>query len=413
MRGQVGSCNRTRLRTVLGAVVVLGAYVALLPAELHRPEVVFGFAENVQIAEAQAWWNGRLDLPERRWDTAWRDGKAYSYFPPMFSIVSAAVVPWFDGVPRSFIVGLTLLVPLSAYGLMVRVVGSIRWAVVLAVGLVCGTSYLPVATGAIIGAKPYSVNHTLAVIGLLVLLLDLCGPRRIWPACLGLMVAPLSRQLTIVFALPILIAAWLTPHAGQRVRRLSMVGVACLAIALLYGGLNIAKFGHPLRTGYMLNHEGRDDVFAREARAHGLLSLHWVPRNVYHMNVGLPEVHRIEMGGHAEWYLRPNSMGTGIWWTSPILLWVFVSWRSVRSDPVRAGLLISSVLLFACLMLWHATGAMQRGFNRYSLDFLPVLFVLLAPESVAGRRRWVTLALVVWGVVYFRWIPFAPPVRIW
>ncbi len=402
-----------RARVLLGAVLVLIVFGAVVPARWYRPGVSFGIAENVQIAEAQAWWQGRLDLPERKWDTALKDGRVYSYFPPMFTMLSACVVPFCGGVPHWFVAGFVLLVPLAAYRLFLMLTSSVVWAVILSLGLTCGTSMLPVASSAVSGAKPYSINHSLAVLGLLFVLIDLLGSRRMRLACLGLFVAALSRQLTIVFAIPIVIAAWYGRDVSHRARRLVLVGLTCLVVVGLYGGLNQAKFGHPLRTGYMLNHAGRDDVFAREARAHGLLSLHWVPRNLYYMNIGLPRLHRIEVAGAPEWYLRPNTMGTGIWWTTPILCWVFFCVRDVRSDRVKRALLGASGLLFGLLMLWHATGAVQRGFNRYSLDFLPVLIALIVPTCLSGRRRWLTLAMLAWGVAYFRTVPFVPPLRIW
>ena len=60
-------------------------------------------------------------------------------------------------------------------------------------------------------------------------------------------------------------------------------------------------------------------------------------------------------------------------------------------------------LVYGMLLFWHATGAVQRGFNRYSLDYLPVLLALVAPTCCVGWRRWVSLAMVGWSVLYFRW----------
>ena len=66
----------------LGGVVVFVVFGTLVQARLWKPDTVFTIRTNVQIAEAKAWWNGRLDVPERRHDTALKDGRAYSYFPP-------------------------------------------------------------------------------------------------------------------------------------------------------------------------------------------------------------------------------------------------------------------------------------------------------------------------------------------
>jgi len=80
-----GNPSRVRRCVYLLVVVVLLGLLAETP--LWRPDTLFGLRDNVQIAEAQAWWSGQLDLPERRWDTALSVGKVYSYFPDRKSVV--------------------------------------------------------------------------------------------------------------------------------------------------------------------------------------------------------------------------------------------------------------------------------------------------------------------------------------
>ena len=65
------------------------------------------------------------------------------------------------------------------------------------------------------------------------------------------------------------------------------------------------------------------------------------------------------------------------------------------------------------LMFWHATGAYQRGYNRYSLDYLPALLALIAPYAIVGWRRWVTLAMIAWSLIYFQVLLPMTHVRIW
>lgn len=412
--GSVRSTQR-RIYVWIGGIAVFVVFAALVPARLWKPDTVFTIRENVQIAEAEAWWNGRLDLPQRKHDTAVKHGRIYSYFPPMFTIVAAAIVPFFDGGVPHFLVAVLLVAPavVLVYILFLRRTGSALWGAVLAIGFLCGTSALPVLSKTIFSARPYDVNHALTVIGLCLILIDYFGRRRLWPAAIGLVLASLSRQLTGVYAVALLLMCFDGIEGSRRWRRLAFVGVTFAALACFYGGLNTAKFGHPLTTGYMLNHEGRTDVFAREAREHGLLSPHWVPRNLYYANIGFPTLHQIEITGRQEWYLRPNTMGTGIWWTSPLLLWVFVDLRRFLRDRSAVVLLAASIVLFGMLMFWHATGAVQRGFNRYSLDYIPAILALIAPYCIVGRRRWVTLGMIVCGVVYFVIVLPLPHVRLW
>lgn len=411
--GEAGTVSGRRGIPWWSLLVLLLIWGWLTPAKLWRPGTVLGIDENVQIAEALAWWDGRLDLPERRWDTALYEGKVYSYFPPVFTIIAAAVVPFFGGIPHLVLALLACITVALAFLLFFRLTESAWWSLALGLGFVCGTSVFPVLDQCLRGGAPYSVNHVISVIGTLIFLDDYCGRRRVWPGCVGLVVTALSRQLTIGYALPLAMMALEHSPGASRQRRIALVATTCVLIGVVYGGLNTLKFGHPLSTGYMANHEGRDDVFAREARANGLVSPRWVPRNLYYTNVGLPTFHRVDTAGEEEAFLRPNTMGAGIWWTSPLLLYLLIDARRTIRDRRGVALLAGGVAVFVMLMFWHATGAVQRGYNRYSLDYIPVMFALIAPRCVEGRRRWMTAACIAWGVLYFCVVLPMPRVRMW
>jgi len=394
-------------------IVVLLVLGVTFPASPWRPDTVFDGQTNVQIGEAQAWWQGRLDLPRRSWDTALHQGKVYSYFPPAFTLIAAGLVPFADGVPQPAVACLAMLLALLLYRLFLSLTESPVWAALLAVGFVLGTSAWPVLTAAVRDATPYHVNHMLALIGVALMLCGFFGRPRIGVMALGLALAVWSRQMTAAYSLPLLWLAWNRQDRVLRLRGLATAVAGILVIGAVSLALNVAKFGHPLRTGYMLNHEQREDVFAREARAFGLLSLHWVPRNLYYANLGPPQWHRVQSEGRTQHYLRPNEMGTGIWWTTPLLLWLLVDIRSIWGDPRRRIWLISAGAVFAMLSLWHATGAVQRGYNRYSLDYMLVLWALLVPGCISPKRRWIAALMVVWSVLYFRVLLTWPHVRVW
>ena len=49
-------------------------------------------------------------------------------------------------------------------------------------------------------------------------------------------------------------------------------------------------------------------------------------------------------------------------------------WKAVRGSALLC--LSAAGLVFAGLMLYHVTGARQPGYNRFSLDFMPVLLAM-------------------------------------
>lgn len=379
------------------------AFFLSIDAKLWRPGVYCDGASNVQVTEAQQWWKGRLDLPERVHDTALHDGTVYSHFPVLFTLIALPLVKIWPGVPHWFLVLLIALPqPGLAFALFQRITKSIPWGVLLAVGLIAGTSAWPVLHRALRGCEPYFVNHTLATIGLLIFLIEFFGGRRVGPAGVGLVISALTRPMTAMFILPLSWMAWNGAGKSDRSRRMAKFA---LIAAVVWGGpmvVSFLKYGNPFESGYMLIYEGRDDYFATDAREHGLFSAHFLGRNLYWHNIGLPERHWIEVEGRPEWHMTSNMVCTGLWWTTPVLLWLFVALPPILRDPARRWLIAAVIVVYGGLMLFHAAGNVQRGYNRFSLDYLPVLLAVVAPFAVVGWRRWVTLVMVVWSIVYFR-----------
>jgi len=441
--GALTNTRASRRAKYAGAFVVLLAFLWLCDAKLWRPDTVLTIAENAQIAEAQAWWQGRLDLPERRWDTALYNGKAFSHFPPLFSLIAAAVTPFSRGFPHALLVLLVVLpVPLLAYLFFLERTRSPWWGAIAAIGLVCGTSLLPVLEKALRGGQPFFVNHALSTSGLLIMLKATSGRPRPRLACLGLLISTLSRQLTAAYLLPL---AWVLlvrprndategdPQATAPASRhseavgnpapppqrrspaegpllLVLTTAIVIAVPMVFNSL---KFSGPFDSGYMYLYAGRDDdPYARDAKQHGLFSPHFLPRNLYFANLGFPRLHRVDISGEPRLYLRPNESGTGIWWTTPLLLWLFVDLARILRNSERRLWLLAAIAVFAALMMFHTTGAQQRGFNHFSLDYVTVLMALVVPGCFAGRRKWISLAMIAWSVVYFGWLA-KDTVRLW
>lgn len=385
----------------IGLACTYLVFFLLMDAKLWRPGVYCDAAVNTQVIEAQQWWQGKLDLPERLHDTALCNGKVYSHFPLLFTFLAFPFVKFASGIPHPVLVLLIALpLPALAYVLLERVTKSVAWGVVLAVGFIVGTSEWPVLHRALRGCEPYFVNHGLATIGLFIFLGEFFGRKRVGVAGTGLIISAWTRPMTAMFVLSL---AWMTMavEPAMRKRRLGTLGVVC---ALIWGGpmvVSFLKYGNPFESGYMLIYEGRDDYFATDAREHGLFSTAFLKRNLYWHNIGLPERHWIEVEGKREFHVTSNMVCTGLWWTTPVMLWLFAALPPILRDPARRWLLATVVLVFGGLMLFHAAGNVQRGYNRFSLDYLPALMAVVAPHAVAGWRRWVTLALVAWSVVYF------------
>jgi hypothetical protein len=181
-----------------------------------------------------------------------------------------------------------------------------------------------------------------------------------------------------------------------------LAAVFVMVMAALPATLNTLKFGKPWDSGYRHIYERRwekpDDWAAQRAKE-GLFSYKFIPTNLYYMNLGFPlpdePVYLLRFG--------PNSYGTGIWWTTPLLLFLPVALRRIWSDGGDRWLLISAGLVYGALMAYHVTGWAQLGYNRFSMDFMVVLLALVAPTCDQRKYDGWVLGFTLWSIWYFRW----------
>jgi hypothetical protein len=211
-------------------------------------------ADNQAAAESLAWLDGRLDAPVRGLDMAQYEGRYYNIFPPLWTIICYAVYGLNDLLfgellifwTNLYVLILAVPIPLLAY-LAFRGSGTgPPWAAVLAFYAIAGTGLWPEAVRCQDGWI-YSLQHVLSQAGLALLLWDLLGPKRYWVAGLGALVAAWSRQTCIIYALPLLWAAWRSPQPCRALTRAAIPLLVTIAVPM---ALNYAKFGSPLETGY-------------------------------------------------------------------------------------------------------------------------------------------------------------------
>lgn len=397
--GQIHIAPQLRNRAI-GLGVVYIVFLWVFPIPLWQTGRVLLPGQHPQIMEAQAWIEGSLTLPVRMWDSAVHEGNIYSHFPPFMTFLSLAILPLSPvGIPFTLLSLLFVLpVPGLAYVLFLRRCGSVPAAVVLACTFVLGTSEFSLLCRVLQSGKVWQLNNAIAQLGLLLFLLDYFGKKRLWLGGIGLLICGWTRYTTIMYLVPFL---WLALRRDHKSRGSTVwaVGIGLLLIGVP-PVLNTLKFGNPLKTGYMEIYVDRDTEIATRAREHGLFSPAFVPDNLYWMNLGFPsfEEHR----GRLRW--KPNTWSTGIWWTTPLLLYLFVDIRRIWGSRENRWLLASVGVIVFALMMFHNPGWTQRGYNRFSMDFVLPLMVLIAPFAMEGKRRYVTPVLAVWSVVYFSWV---------
>lgn len=351
-------------------------------------------------ALADALLHGRLwveSCPEI--DCALFEGRTYIIFPPLPALVAMPFVAvlGFPGFKGFVLLGAAL----SALSLFIwhRIFGALavdrRDVPWLLLALAFASPLFQVTL------RADGVWFFAQVVGFLMMTLSLWAVicrRSLALAGLFVALAFLCRQMAI-FYLPFLLLVGLPrekPLIGslpELVRPVLLAALPVTAALLLILAYNAARFGHPLETGYAFMHNPGDAGFIwRRITEIGLFSSRYVLFNAVHLF--LQGVH-VEFGGpHLTQITGLDKAGVALLVASPWLLLIAYA-RLDRVFVVGAAVI---AVITGLVLFYHSNGAAQINTQRYALDWLPVLLVLMlrAPRPAAFAAL---PLLVTWGVV--------------
>ena len=181
------------------------------------------------------------------------------------------------------------------------------------------------------------------------------------------------------------LAAWRADRGKQlrALRRPLLLFAAPIAGFAIAGmAYNLARFGAPTEFGHTYL-DVRQQV---QIEQHGLASYHYLARNLAVAFTLLPEIlpraPYVQISGH----------GLALWFTTPIL-WL-VLWPRDRG-PLHRPLWLCVAAVALPSLLYQNSGWVQFGY-RFSLDYLPLLVLLLA---IGGRPvTRLARALIIAGI---------------
>lgn len=324
------------------------------------------------LLQADSLIHGHLDIdPAGLTDIAYLDGRAYIPFPPGPALVLLPLVVAF-GVDRLNTTLVALALALLTLWAFLRLLGRLDVApanrVWFAAAFFLGTGYWPALTQ---GGHVWFFASIVAVAFSVLALEEALGHRRPWLAGLYIGVAFLSRQLTITLVPVVGILLWLDARKRDAsMARLLPFGAA-LSVALAgYLWFNAARFGNPFDTGYA--HIQLSGFLQARVARYGLFNLAYVPFNFVHMFL---EGWHLGFGGPMS--LTPlgvNPFGVSLLAASPFLL---LSLWARNHRLVRSAVWFSVGAALIVMLLYYNNGWIQVNSQRFSLDFLPALFLLV------------------------------------
>ncbi len=157
-------------------------------------------------------------------------------------------------------------------------------------------------------------------------------------------------------------------------KQLFQLLVFVVAAFIIMGAYNWQRFGSPLNNGnqYQLLSQA-----SSEARSMGVFSPNHIPTNLYTLVLRAPTT---KLATSSSWslkfpWIQNNPLGVSIFITSPWLLYFFTK-RWSKYPREAKYLVIASLVGLITILCYFGDGADQLGY-RYTLDFMPMLFLAL------------------------------------
>jgi len=384
-------------------VLFAGVYCATSGQRLLRPS-----PNNHYVHLAHAWLQGRLDVggdspgtndwacfdtlahgpcPAGRYAFSGPDVERYRWyvsFPPLPAVLLLPVVAIFglstlDALFWAIVAGLApmlLFIVLRFLRASGRSGRSQRDDLLITTLFAVGSIYYFVAAQ----GSVWFAAHVVAAAMICLYLLFSFGARRPAAAGLALGLAFLCRPATLLLAGFFVLQA-MAAAKKERLRALAMFALPLAAVVAIAMWHNAARFGDPFEFG----HRFLQIRWRSRIETWGLFSTHYLPRNLTVFFLSLPWLIQSNP------FIRITRHGLALWFTSPNLLWSL--WPK-KPDATIVALWAAVLPTALCTLLYQNTGWVQFGY-RFSLDYLPLLFVLVA----LSRRRF--------GVAFFSCAVFA------
>ncbi len=167
-------------------------------------------------------------------------------------------------------------------------------------------------------------------------------------------------------------------------KRIIFLTIPILASVLLIGIYNYLRFDNFFEQGYSYQNVTTDAL--AKARNYGLMNLVHIPGNLYYFLLSAPvPIFKDGLSHVLKFpYIKPDPWGMGIFFSSPYLLTLFFL---SKRDRISKLLLLTCGIVALPIILYYGIGYSQIGY-RYALDFLPLIFFLLARNYFRDKGQW-------------------------
>jgi hypothetical protein len=227
----------------------------------------------------------------------------------------------------------------------------------------CGaSSYFGVA----VISMSWSLAQVIAIVLLFLAVYEWLGQRRWW--VIGLLLGlTTTARVSAGLNIALFMGAALFCERKEKVKAFLTLNAGFAIPVLLLATYNFARFGSFIETGYSYQPPAPQD-FAASSLANVLPHLRVFLLGTPVLLEGFP-------------FVAADPLGMSVLLLSPWLVYI----GSLKMDKFNYLALANCALVLVGVLAWRSTGQLQLGY-RFSLDFLPIIILLLARTGFTGKE---------------------------
>ncbi len=366
---------------------------------LHIPGILNFYSnngsDNAYLLFAESLLNGKLTLPPMSsyGDMILFKGNVYLPYPPLPAFLLLPFVALFGAANVNTVLIALVISCVNLYlvhKILVKLKVSEAYFPWLTIGFFFGTGYW---YALFTSHHVYAFAHITSCMFVLLFLNELFHKQRWWLVGLLIGCSFFTRQFTLFYLF--FAVGYMLYHKQQRKESFKLSAFCSLlapvaAFILIYLFYNYYRFGNALDTGY------RSIVYIGDLKdrveQYGVFNIRYFLFNVYSLFI---KGFNIEFTGSGLLRIKDMDLwGTSLLSASPFLIASLKS-KWPRLLKIGAWLSVSSIALGA--LFYHNNGFHQVNTMRFSLDFLPLLFLLCASGS-KSIPTWLFKGMIVYSV---------------
>ncbi len=178
-------------------------------------------------------------------------------------------------------------------------------------------------------------------------------------------------------------------------RNLTLLLIPVIFSLSVLGLYNFRRFHSPFDTGYTRNVSVLDKNYYNYKE--GWFSVKHIPANLYALFIATPKPvlkEGIEFVLKFP-YLKVDHLGMAIWITSPLFIYLL----KIKREGYTISAFLTILAMSIPSLVYFGIGISQFGY-RYSLDFLPLLFLILLSAFAQKKLPPFSKLLILTGIIF-------------